>query len=105
MVNQLEESGKNLLQSFKFDDEFSFQDEGAIEVTVTLKSGERRWCFFLTPNALSRCGDWIDGTQTLFHYGAKHMIVVVGRLDETIIEQALKTIDQRGELIECTIPL
>ncbi|MFC1833599.1 hypothetical protein ACFL2Q_02550 [Thermodesulfobacteriota bacterium] len=91
-----------ILRSFEIEDALSTQDTGAIGVTVTLDSGERRWCFFMTPTALSNCGDWINGTQIRFHFGAKHMIVVAADLDETIIGKALTDIDRRGELLQCT---
>jgi hypothetical protein len=59
----------------------------------------------MTPQALTNCGDWIDGTRTPIHYNAPYMIVVSGRLDEGMIEQALRHIDSRGVLEECSMPL
>jgi hypothetical protein len=93
---------KQILSTFEIEDDLSTQDSGAIEVTVTLRDGARRWCFFMTPTALSNCGDRIDDTPVRFHFGAEHMIVVSAELDENIIEKALKDIDRRGELLECT---
>lgn len=67
---------KNILESYKIEDDLSTQGTEAIEVILKLKSGEQRWCFFMTPKALTRCGNWIEGTKIRFHYGASHMIVV-----------------------------
>ena len=53
----------------------------------------------------TNCGDWIDGTRTPIHYNTPHMIVVSGRLDEEVIERALRHIDGRGELESCSMPL
>jgi hypothetical protein len=46
---------KNILESYKIEDDLSTQDTGAIEVILNLKSGEQRWCFFMTPKALTKC--------------------------------------------------
>ena len=93
---------KNILKSFKIEDDLSIQDTGAVEVIIYLNSGERRWCFFMTPKALQNCGDWIEGTQISFHCGAPHMIVVAAKLNESLIEKTLKNIDQRGEILLCS---
>jgi hypothetical protein len=61
--------------------------------------------YFMTLEALEACGDWIDGTRIRFHYGARHMIVVSARLSFEIIEQALRQIDNAGEIELCTLPL
>ena len=91
-----------MLKSFEIEDPLDAQDAGAIEVSVTLTTGERRWCYFMTPAALASCGDWIDGTRTRFHRGAAHLIVVAAPLDPEIIEGALCTLDRQGDLIDCT---
>lgn len=91
-----------MLKSFKIEDDLSQQDSMAIEVVVELESGESRWCFFITPAALSAAGDRIGSTNISIHYGAPHMIVVGGRLSSQIIEQALQHIDQEGDLLACT---
>jgi hypothetical protein len=93
---------KNILKSIKIEDDLSIQDSAAIEVIIKLDSGERRWCFFMTPKALQSCGDWIEGTKIRFHYGSPHMIVVATTLNESLIEKTLRDIDQRGEIILCT---
>ena len=71
---------------YTIDDPVSEADSGAIEVTVTLENGTKRWCFFMTPEALANVGDWVDGTQVHWHVDVPHMIVV-SRLDEDIIDR------------------
>jgi hypothetical protein len=94
--------GYVMLKSFTIDDDLAGQDAGAIEVTLHLQNADRRWCYFMTPTALASCGDLIPGTKIHFHFGAPHMIVVAARLDRPIIERALRDIDSRGELKECS---
>jgi hypothetical protein len=94
-----------MLKSFIIDDSLEIQDTGAVEVTVEMHDGEKRWCYFVTPQALAACGDWIDGTQIRFHYGAAHMIIVVAPTDAVIIEKALRDIERAGHLYKATISL
>jgi len=93
----------NKLKSFTIDDDLSIASRGAIEVTVSMENGERRWCFFFTPEGLSRCGDMVDGSAVRVHPGVAHMIVV-SRIDEGIIEKVLCALDVSGALLEHTIP-
>ncbi len=93
------------IQKIEFEDELSMQDHGAIEVTISLSDGKRRWCYFMTPAALQACGDWIEGTRIRFHFGAPHMIVVAETLTENLIEKALRCIEQRGEILDCTMAI
>ena len=93
---------KNILKSYKIEDDLSIQDTGAIEVILNLDNGEQRWCFFMTPKALANCGDWIAGTQIRFHYGTPHMIVVAATLDEDLIGKTLRDIDQQGDILLCS---
>jgi hypothetical protein len=86
-----------MLVSFTIDDDLATQESGGVEVTLQLDSGERRWCYFMTPAALAACGDLIPGTDVRFHHAA-HMIVVAGRLDRPLIERVLRAIDASGEL-------
>ena len=90
------------LKSFNIDDDLGIQDTGAIEVTLHLDTGERRWCYFMTPSALTNSGNSIEGTQIRFHFDAPHMIVVAGPLDASIIELALRDIDRQGLLMQCS---
>jgi hypothetical protein len=92
------------LATFHLDDPISADDDLSIEVTVELSDGERRWCTFVTPDALASRGDWIDGTQIPFHYGNRH-IVVARELSEDLIGRMLRYIDSQGELAQCTLPL
>jgi hypothetical protein len=87
-----------MLKSFEIQDDLATQDRRAVEVVLRLDDGGTRWCYFMTPQALLNCGDWIDGTQTPIHYNAPCMIVVSGRLDDKVIEDALRHIDSRGDL-------
>ena len=87
------------------ENDLCLQDQGAIEVMVTLSDGKRRWCYFMTPSAFSACGDWIDGTEVCFHCGAPYMIVVADTLTEELIANALRSIELRGELLDCTMPI
>ena len=91
------------IEFIKIEDPVEDHVKGAIEVIITTKAGEKRWCFFFTPEGMSACGDWISGTGVRFHYGASHMILV-SEISESIIESALRDIENRGELEQCTMP-
>lgn len=94
-----------MLKSFTIQDDLGAQGTRAVEVDLELVSGERRWCFFMTPAALAGCGDFISGTTIRYHYGAPHMIVVAGQLDRPLIEQVLHEVSERGELLQCSLPV
>jgi hypothetical protein len=94
-----------MLKSFTIQDDLAAQDTGAVEVALELMSGERRWCSFMTPAALSACGDFVSGTTIRYHYGAPHMIVVAGHLDRPLIERVLHELAERGELLQCSLPV
>ena len=89
------------LRQFTIDDALADAGRGAVEVTVTMDDGTSRWCYFMTPTALSEAGDWVPGTQVRFHYGAPHMIVV-SELNADIVDRVLRHLDKCGELISCT---
>lgn len=89
------------LEAITICDELATASSAAIEVEISLSDGQRRWCYFVTPEALRQFGDWIDGTTLHIHYGAPHLIIV-DQLDETIINQALRHIEAQGELLTCT---
>ena len=93
-----------MLESFKIDDDIACANSGAIEVTVNLVDGRRRWCYFMTPAALAAAGDWIPGTRVRLHYGSPHMIVV-SELDTSIIEKVLQHLAEKGELEACTMAI
>jgi hypothetical protein len=90
-----------LLTKIEIENDLAGQNLRAIEVTVHLADGTRRWCFFMTPSALCACGDWINGTTIRFHY-SPHMIIVAGELSREIIEEVLRDIDSRGDLQAAT---
>ena len=92
------------LKSYTIDDPLELSATGAVEVTVTFDTGEQRWCFFLTPEGLARCGDLLPDSDVRLHLGVSHMIVV-SRLDATIIETVLRGLDRSSELVEHTRPL
>jgi hypothetical protein len=93
-----------MIRSYTIDDDLAGADHGAIEVTVTLTDERRRWCFFMTPQALAACGDWVSGTRVRVHVGEPHMIVV-GEISREIIETVLRELDVSGELEHRTLPL
>lgn len=78
--------------------------ESSVEVDVELSNGQKRWCFFVTPDMLKTISQrqWPNGT--LHMYGAPHMIVV-SAITEAVIKQALETIDAQNELLSCTLPI
>jgi hypothetical protein len=82
-----------MIRSYTIDDDLAGADHGAIEVTVTLTDERRRWCFFMTPQALAACGDRVSGTR------------VVGEISREIIETVLRELDVSGELEHRTLPL
>jgi hypothetical protein len=93
-----------VLKEYHIDDPITSDQKRAIEVTVNLSNGERRWCFFVTPTALADSGYWIGGTKIHFHYGKRH-IIIAEKLSEDLIGRMLTYIDSQGELVECTLPL
>jgi hypothetical protein len=93
-----------MLRSYTVEDAFTGEPDIGVEVVVELTSGERRWCYFMTPTSLARCGDLIPGTAVRLHFGAPHMIVT-SALSPEIIDRALRHIDARGELLAATRPV
>lgn len=96
-------SGPDLpcLQEMTICDDLANATTAAIEVEISLTDGQRRWCFFTTPEALRQFGDRIDGTTIRIHYNEPQLIIL-NQLDETIIEQALRHIERQGKLLVCT---
>jgi len=90
-----------MITNIKIEDPIELSKTSAIEVLIELESGEKRWCFFFTPQGAAASGDWIEGTQVRFHYGASHMIIV-SEISEAIIYAALKDLEKQGKIIECT---
>ena len=102
----LDQSNRSVptLETFHLDDPITTNEDRAIEVTVQLSNGERRWCIFATPSALANCGFWIEGTQIPFHYSNRH-IIIARELSEDLILRMLHEIDRQGALEDCTVQL
>ena len=73
----------------------------AVEVTIELASGERRWCFFCTPESLERFGDFLPNSTVRIHAGAAHIIVLSSVTKETITA-AIGELQRTGELLNAT---
>lgn len=61
------------IESIEVEDPIELHNSMAIEVAIVTSNGDKRWCFFFTPEGMSACGDFIEGTNVRFHYGAAHM--------------------------------
>jgi hypothetical protein len=92
------------IDSIEIEDPIESHKTMAIEVTIINSDGDKRWCFFFTPEGMSACGDFIEGTKVRFHYGAAHMILV-SEISPEIIEAALRDIEKQGKVELCTVPL
>lgn len=93
------------IASINIEDPIEVHDQRAIEVTVTLVDGSRRWCFFVTPEGIPNYGDYLDSDKDVrIHFGAAHMIVI-SRISEEIIRKTLAHIDNVGELERSTVPI
>lgn len=75
----------------------------AIEVAIVTSEGEKRWCFFFTPEGMAASGGFIESTRARFHYGASHL-VLVSEISDQIIESSLRNIEKQGKVELCTIP-
>lgn len=93
------------IASITIEDDLNIQSHAAIEVILTLASGEKRWCFFFSPEGASNCGDWIEGTKVPFHYGSPHMILIGTTLTEVLINKTIRYIESRNEILNCTLPI
>ena len=83
-------------------DDLRLRNEIAIEVEVNFDNGEKRWCYFMTPEALATCGDLLPGPRRVrIHVGVSHMIVA-SALDTPIIEEALAQLDSEDQLYQHT---
>ncbi len=45
--------GRMMLRSFEIRSDLAMQDRAAVEVVLRLNDGRSRWCYFLTPQALT----------------------------------------------------
>jgi len=89
---------------YTIDDPIGDPHNSCVEVTVDWGGGRKRWCFFITPQALAACGDWVEGTRVRMHLGEPHMIVV-GELSRGIIDSVLNQLYAEGQLEAHTVPL
>jgi len=90
-----------MIKSINIKDPIEAHTQRAIEVDIELNNGQKRWCFFLTPQGAASCGDWIEGTKVRFHYGAPHVFFVAD-ISEEIIKKALKHVENQDKLEQCT---
>ncbi len=90
--------------AYTIDDPITDPLSSCVEVTVNFGDGCKRWCFFATPEALTACGDWVEGTRIRLHLGVPHMIVV-SELSEGVIDRVLRQLDAADELEAHTAPL
>ena len=92
---------KKKLKKYEIIDDLSLSSNIAIEVNVTFNNDEKRWCFFITHEALKIVGEIIPGTNIKYFVGAEHCIIVqkIGTKEISII---LKQMDSDDELYECT---
>src|SRR5437867_10121745 len=80
------------IASYRIEDRLDRPGEGAVDVVLELSDGQRRWCFFFTPERMSLVGDRVEGTQVRMHLGVEHMIVVA-ELTPEIIDSVLRELD------------
>lgn len=66
------------------EDDLSTASQAAVEVRVILADETERWCYFMTPAALTNCGDCIRGTRVPMHWGERHMFVVGDCTEQTV---------------------
>lgn len=92
-----------MIPDYQIIDTLDAAEQRAIEVEVRL-SGQTRWCYFLTPEAITSCGDFVPGTTVRMHLGERHMIVVA-RVSRVIIEAILLDLARTGELERHTLAL
>ena len=93
------------IASITIEDPVGAHAQQAIEITVTLSDGTRRWCFFVTPEGIPNYGDFLDDDHSVrLHFGAAHMIVV-SKISEDIIRKTLFHIQSVGELERSTLQI
>jgi hypothetical protein len=90
------------LVQMTIDDEL---DRPTVDVVLEFSDGQRRWCYFITPERLSQlsCATQADG-ERLLSYRSPHMIVV-SAITRAIIEQSLAYIEGQGRLLDCSLPI
>jgi len=91
-----------MIKSINIEDSIEAHTTRAIEVVVEMNDDTKRFCFFLTPQGATNCGDFIEGTKARIHYGALH-VFTVSDISRAIIESVIKETESKGELLERTI--
>ena len=77
-------------------------NSASVDVTIKFSNGERRWCYFMTPNALAQSGDWFPDTNTRFHYDFPSYAIFVTEITPEIIQRVLLHMEHDNKLMECT---
>jgi len=74
------------------------------EVVLEFSDGQRRWCYFTTPELLAQFGGdaQFDGERLLSY--SPHMIVLSG-ITRGMIEHSLAYIESQGQLLDCSMPV
>jgi hypothetical protein len=90
-----------VLVGIRIRDNLEPEPSGFVEVDLELSDGQKRWCWFVTPDFLLTPGDQIEGTSIQALYGVPHLIVV-NEVTAEIISQVLHHIERQGELSRCT---
>jgi hypothetical protein len=90
-----------VLTTITIRDDLEPEPSGWVEVDLELSDGQKRWCWFVTPNLLLNPEDRLNGTSTQALYGVPHLIVV-NEVTAEIISQVLHHIERQGELLKCT---
>ena len=89
---------------YTIDDKILDSLKDTADVTIDFGNGQKRWCFFITPQQLAANGSLVQGTKIRWHLGTPHMIVV-SELTETVIAKVLAELFEKRLLEEHTIPL
>lgn len=89
---------------YTIDDRIKNNEKATAEVTVDFGNGNKRWCFFITPQQLVSNGSFVEATNVRMHLGVTHMIVV-SRLTEKIIDKVLNELFAEQLLEVHTTPL
>ena len=87
-----------VVTEFSVDDEISDQSHGLVEVTLTLESGERRWCKFCTPSYLAS----LLASNAFF---VDSSTIFVTSLTRTGFADVLNELTRTGCLFEVTLGL
>jgi hypothetical protein len=77
----------------------------SVGAVLEFSDGQRRWCYFITPEMLSQLGGAVQfSSERLLSFHSPHMIVVSAITLETI-EESLAFIESHGEILDCSLPI